>query len=158
MTPKALRILLIVSLTLNVFVLGALGGAAFMWQRAERHERPTVAAVGGGRLRLAGERLSPEQRRAFRRALRETRRAAAPVIEQSRDARSEAARLLSEPAVDQEAVKAALARARAADFALRARLEERVVAFAASLPAEEREALAEGLERRAAPRFRRPAR
>lgn len=148
MTPRALRILLIISLTLNVFALGALAGGAFVWLRAEREAPAGAAAIGGGRLGLAGANLSPPQRRAFRQALRETRRASRPLIERSRESRAEAARLLTQPAVDQAAVKAALARARAADFALRARLEERVIAFGATLPQQEREALAEGLERR----------
>jgi uncharacterized membrane protein len=154
MSARSIRILLILSLTLNVFVVGALAGGAYMWRRAEQAEPSSTAMVGGGRLRLAGEKLSPEHRRPFRQALREARRASAVLIEQSRQGRAEAARLLTQPVVDQGAVRAALARARAADFALRARLEERVVAFAATLPPEERAVLAEGLERRASRRQR----
>lgn len=148
MTAKTARILLIVSLTLNVFVLGAVAGGAFIWMRSDREMSAEATSKGGGRLAIAGATLPSEQRRAFRRALRETRRASRDLIEQSRESRREAKRLLTQDPVDQPAVNAALARARAADIALRARLENRVVAFAATLPPEQRAALAAALERR----------
>ncbi|MDP9415223.1 MAG: periplasmic heavy metal sensor [Pseudomonadota bacterium] len=148
MTAKAFRTLLIISVMLNVFLVGVIAGGAFMWLRAER-PAPTLAAdMRGGRLRIAGAGLSPEYRRAFRAALRETRRESRPLILESRAGRQEAARLLSQPVVNRAAVEAALARARAADIALRARLEERVIGFAVALPAEQRKVLAEGLEPR----------
>ena len=155
MTFNKLRILLFVSLTLNVFVIGALAGGAFIWMRSAGHVPAEAAGRGGGRLGLAGAALPREQRRAFQRALRETRRGSRPIIEQSRESRSEARRLLTEEKVDVAAVNAALTRARAADITVRARLEARVVAFAATLPPEQREALAAALERRP-PRARRP--
>lgn len=159
MTPRAIRILLIVSLTLNVFGVSALAGGAFMWMWTGR---AAPVALTGGRLRLAGEQLPAEQPRAFRQALREVRRDAMPLIAQAREGRLEAGRLLRQPQVDQAAVNAALARARTADLALRSRIEERVVAFAAMLPSDERQMLAEALQRprevgrRADPNSRQP--
>lgn len=152
MSPRRIRSLLIGSLALNIFLLGGIGGGALMWLRSGQ-TGPSVAAPPAERgLRLVGANLSPEHRRPFLRALRETRRASAALIEQSREGRAEAARLLARPVVDQTAVNTALARARAADFALRGRLEQRVVSFAATLSQQERAALADGLERRRRPR------
>jgi uncharacterized membrane protein len=54
--------------------------------------------------------------------------------------------------LDTEALSAALARARNADIALRTKLEERAVDFAATLSYDERRALAESLIRRGAPK------
>lgn len=152
MSPHRLRILLIGSLTLNVFLLGGIGGGALMWLRTDQASPSTASPPSPRGLRLVGASLSPEHRQPFRRALRETRRASAALVDESRAGRAEAARLLARPTVDQAAVNAALARARTADLALRARLEERAVAFAATLPQAERGALAEGLARRRAAR------
>lgn len=150
MTPRTIRILLIVSLTLNVFIFGAVAGGAFMWTRAD--DPPALAQrQSGGGLRQAGGLLPDEQRRAFRQALRGVRQQSAALIEQGREGRQEAARLLSEPTVDQAAVNAALSRARAADIALRARLEDRIVTFAATLPAEQRRTFVDALQRRGQP-------
>ena len=155
MSFRKLRILLIVSLTLNIFVVGALAGGAFVWMWSGSQVPAEAAGRGGGRLGLAAAALPSEQRRAFQRALRETRRASRPLIEQSRESRSAAKRLLTQEPVNLAAVNAALAKARTADIAVRARLEERVVAFAATLPPQQREAIAAALERRPA-RARRP--
>lgn len=148
MTDRKHRMLLIISLTLNVFILGALAGGAFIWTRSAGDMPVEAAANAGGRLGLAAAALPGEQRRALRQALRETRRESRPLVEQSRAHRREARRLMSAELVDVAAVNAALARARAADIRLRGRLEERVVTFAATLPAEQREILAAALERR----------
>ncbi|WP_287173496.1 periplasmic heavy metal sensor [Mesorhizobium sp.] len=73
MSERSIRILLAVSLALNVFVLGAAAGAGYIWQ-AQQGQRDRAGDQRG--LRFAAAGLSPDQRKAFRQALR---RGAAPV-------------------------------------------------------------------------------
>ncbi|MBW6526379.1 periplasmic heavy metal sensor [Sphingomonas sp. RHCKR7] len=134
---------LIVSLILNLFLAGALA-AGYV---SLRYGRGMIAA---GSLRIAGAELPPDQRRAYRAALRETRRAMRPTVLAAREAKAQAAALLARPRVDQAAVLAALDRARVADAAVRAAVERRAVAFAATLPPAQRARLAEAMRRRAA--------
>jgi uncharacterized membrane protein len=56
--------------------------------------------------------------------------------------------LVAAPQLDRAALVAVLARTREADMALRARFENNVVDFAATLSPDEREKLASGLARR----------
>jgi uncharacterized membrane protein len=141
MSPRTLKTLCAVSILLNIFLLGAaIGGAA--WVRA-RHPM-----IGAGSLRIAGSELQRDERRAFRSALRDARREMRPTALAGRQAREEAAALLSAPTLDQAKLTDALARIRAADIAIRAHVEARAIAFAATLPPDERAKLAEGIERR----------
>lgn len=144
MTARRLKIACAVSILLNIFLIGGIAGGVVWW----RTMRPQV---GVGSIRMAGSELSQPQRRAFRVALREERKALRPTLAAGRQARLDAATLLRAPMLDQAALDAALARVRDADFLLRARLEDRAVAFVSTLPHEERVRLAEGLERRAGP-------
>jgi uncharacterized membrane protein len=73
----------------------------------------------------------------------------------SQQAKFDAGTLIGQPTVDQAALKAALAKARAADLATREIIEERAVEFAATLPVEARRLLAEGIIQRITPK--RPA-
>jgi uncharacterized membrane protein len=72
-----------------------------------------------------------------------------PTIVQARTAKAEAALLLRQPVLDQAAVVAALDRARAGDMAVRAAVERRAVAFAATLTQSDRAKLADAMQRRA---------
>ncbi len=132
------------SLALNVILLGGVGGAALtLWRLA-----PVRAAQAGRQpLRMAGDSLTPDRRRAFRAAIRQTNQGLVPVVQQARDARREAARLFIQPQFDRAAVIAALDRAKAADLEARTRLEGAIVDFAAPLSPQERASLAEGLRR-----------
>lgn len=141
MTAK-LRIGLLASIILNLFLAGALvAGYASL--------RTDTRMLNAGSLRIAGAELSAADRRPFRRALRQARQAMRPTIAVSRKAKAEAAALLRQDPVDQAAVIAALDRARIADMAVRAAVERRAVAFAAGLPVADRAKLAEAVERRA---------
>ncbi len=151
MSNRTLRILLIVSLVLNVFVIGGLAGAAIMWQRVET-QRPLAGVGRPARLRQAAEALAPENRRMLRQSVRAAALSLRPQAAQARAARREAARLLVQPTFDRAAFEAALARARAADVTIRTRLEGAVIDAASRLPLAEREALAEGLDRSGAMR------
>jgi uncharacterized membrane protein len=137
------RNLLIASVVLNVFLAGALAGGA-VWIRSGKSGQ-------GYSLEAAGGRLPDQQRMLFRKALREVRRASRDIILDGQQARREAADLLRQPVLDTAALSAALERARNADIAVRTRLEQRIIEFAAAGSAEDRSVLAEGLARRAGP-------
>lgn len=150
MQSRTIKIGLAVSLLLNIFLIGAvIGGATLLKTRYPR--------IMAGAFHVAGAELPANERHGFRAALRDTRRQSMPLTLAARQARQDAADLLQQPVVDQAAVSAALARARAADFALRVRLEERALAFAAALPPADRARLAQGLLRRPGRIARRPA-
>lgn len=135
------RMALVASIILNLFLAGALvAGYASL--------RTNKRMISAGSLRIAGAELPPDQRRAFRSALRETRRSLRPTIVISRAAKAEAADLLRGPTVDRRGVLAALDRARAADMAVRAAVERRAVIFAAGLSRADRARLADAMRRR----------
>jgi uncharacterized membrane protein len=146
MSPRAIKMLLAASLALNIFILGAAAGAGYMWWQAR--ERPQAEAQRG--LRFAAAELSPEQRRAFRQALAEARRRAADDTATARTSREAAARLLAAEPLNAAAVETELARVRAADMALRSRLEQAIVGYAATLSPADRERLVDGLRGRGA--------
>ncbi|WP_241659701.1 periplasmic heavy metal sensor [Sphingomonas glacialis] len=104
--------------------------------------------INAGSLRIAGSELPVAQRRPFRTALRQARRAMRPSIIAGRAARTEAAALLRQPVINQAAVVAALDRARDADMVVRAAVERRAVGYAATLPPDDRAKLADAMQRR----------
>jgi len=147
MNDLSLKRWLIVSLVVNVFVVGAVAGGAARWWLAER----SVAAAEPPRgLRHAADDLAAEQRRSFLLGLRNARRAVAEPLQTAREGRQEVLRLMREPRFEAEAVAQTLARTRAADIAARERFEAAVVDFASTLSPADRQKLADGLARRSA--------
>jgi uncharacterized membrane protein len=151
MSPRKMRILLILSVAVNIFVVGAIAGGSYMWVRGNQ-----AFGVGANWRRDAGVALPPQEREAYRQMIRQTMRDAQPIFGRAAKARGEAARLFVQPQFDAAAANAALAQARAADMQLRTQLEDRIVDFAAKLSFEDRRILAEGLSpgplRRSAPK------
>lgn len=137
-----LRVALIVSVIANIFLAGALVGGAVWLHRG----RPMIAA---GALRVAGSELPQGERHAFRMALHAARRSVWPALVEGRAQRLRAANLLRQPALDEPAILDALARIRVADTAVRAAVESRAVAFAATLPPADRARLADAMVERA---------
>ena len=137
-----LRVALGVSIVLNLFLAAALLAGYVSLRTGGR-------MINAGSLRIAGAELPSSVRKPFRMALRDARRSMRPTIVESRAAKAEAASLLREPVVDQPAINTALDRARAADMAVRAAVERRAVAYAATLPPADRATLAEAMQRRA---------
>ena len=138
--------LLIASLTLNLFLIGGIAGGAYrlFWSdHATLAEKPTQRG-----LRFAADDLTMEQRMAFRKILRETRREARPLIEAAKEKRAEVHKLLAASTFDRQAVNSAISQTREADIALRMRIEDALVNFAETLPQQERIKLAEGLAKR----------
>ena len=133
---------LVASLVLNLFLAGGIAGGAWRWW--------TAAPPQPRGLRFAADELTAEQRQEFRSGLREARRDASVRIQAGREGRQEVFHLLSAPEFDRAALSAVLARTREADTIARARFEGAVVDFAATLSAEDRQKLAQGLARRTA--------
>jgi uncharacterized membrane protein len=144
MKTPSLKLALGLSLALNLLLVSGIAGAALMWSRIAV-QRPSAAARAP--LRQAADGLAPEHRAAFRATVREANRSMAATVQQAREDRRRAAMLFVQPTFDAAAVSAALDGARAADIAVRTRLETAIVGFAATLPAGERSSLAEGLRR-----------
>jgi len=136
------RVALIASVILNLFLAGALVAGLVTLRTGGR-------MINAGSLRIVGAELPKSERRPFRVALREARRAMHPTIVEGRTAKAEAASLLRQPTIDQAAIIVALDRARAADISVRAAVERRAVAFAATLPIADRGRLADAMQRRA---------
>lgn len=137
-----LRVALIASIILNLFLAGALVAGIVSLRSGAR-------MINAGSMRIAGAELPLSERRPFRVALRQARRAMRPTLVEARTAKAQAAMLLRQPVIDQSAVVAALDRARAADMAVRAAVERRAVAYAATLPPADRAKLADAMQRRA---------
>jgi uncharacterized membrane protein len=144
MTDRSFRIVVISLLVLNTFLIGALAGGGLTWIRKTQARADIMP--------LAGEQLPSAQKKALRAALREARKDERQTILEAQQAKVDAASILGQPNLDTEALVAALARARNADLALRTKLEQRAVDFAATLSFDERRALAESLVRRIVPR------
>ncbi len=132
-------ILLVASVVLNIFLLGAIAGSLWRWTHGQG---PGLRASWQAR---AADALPAEQADALRRAVRGVARDNLDLVREGGTARAEAARLFVQPHFDAAAVLGQLDKARAADGALRGRLEGAVVDFAATLPPDQREALARAL-------------
>ena len=136
MNGRSWKIVLVVSLVLNVFLLGAIVGGAYQWFAA--HRRECVGAGAGAAARACASRRSRCRRRsqqAFVDGLKDARREGRQFAREGREGRREVLRLLAAPQLDRAALDAALARTRAADSSLRAKVEGSVADFAATLVA-----------------------
>ncbi len=127
-------VLLIVSLAVNLFLIGAAAGVIALGSR--------MAHLRAGRpipvLRAAAASLRPEDRRAFVATLRQGGRAARPTVLQSRALKREVWASVGEATFDPAAAKAKLRQARALDQDTRTTIEDAVIDFIARLPADER--------------------
>ncbi|MDR6623755.1 periplasmic heavy metal sensor [Caulobacter segnis] len=111
----------------------------------EAASAPVVVGAPRPPLISAGEVLSPESRRAFRKALNEANRRNRPIIQQARAERQAALSALGAPGYDPAEVSRRLATARDLDQQARANVEAALTAFTATLSPPERAALADGL-------------
>ena len=132
------KILLVVSLVLNVFLAGAIASGIWHW-RHHPEERNSWR-------RNVADALPGPQAEAFHQAIKATVGASQPAVIAGRAARAEAVRLFGQPTYDAAAVLQQLDRARAADNILRANIERRVAQFGATLPQDQRQKLAKALE------------
>ena len=137
-----LKTVLIVSLVLNIFLLGAIAGGTYRWVAKQKAE--VVAQQRG--LRFAAAELPQARRDQLREALRQTRRDSLPLIINARAGRLDVVQALAAPQFDRAALDAALARTREADMAVRARVEATVADFANALTPDERLKLVDALQ------------
>ena len=137
--------LLIFSLVLNVFLIGAVVGGLYGWMS---HERGIKVAQQRG-LRFAASELSPDRQADFADALKATRRdpASRALAVAARAGRMNVAQALLAPDFNAAALTAALASTRDADSQLRARIEGTVANFAATLSPDERVKLVDAMQR-----------
>src|SRR5476651_1334064 len=129
MTSRSVRVLVIVSVLLNVFLIGGIVGGGYRWVTAQR----SVAAQQARPLRFAVDGLSKERQQQFADALRQARRDSRTLAQDSREGRLDVSQVLAAPQFDPTALDAALTRTRDADMALRIHVEQTIATFAASL-------------------------
>lgn len=141
MSQRTLSIALIVSLVVNVFVIGAIVGAFGMRMRVEEQRRqPPRAAI----MRMS-EQLPEDVRNRYMAAMRAQGQANRPKMELVRQARADAMRAFAAEPFDAKAASDALARARTAETETRAALETTIVEFAKGLAPEERRIIGQSL-------------
>lgn len=153
MNGHSLKWTLIASLVLNIFLLGAIAGGTYQWFASRPHaaagavqtQAQTQVQAQQHALRFAADQLSDERREQFAQDLQQARRDGRTYVRSGREGRRDVLRLLGEPELNRPALDAALARTRNADEALRARVEQGVADFAASLSPQERAQFADSL-------------
>lgn len=145
MNERSRLILLIASLALNLFLVGTIVGGLVVGQRLRAQRPPPVMA--GPALWAAAHDLPPEQKAAYRQVLRGEGGEARRQLRAAREARAEAWSGLTDEPFNGDAVRRRLAAARAQDTQARGALEDRIVAFAATLSPDERARFVEGLTR-----------
>lgn len=147
MSGRGLLFGLLASLALNLFLVGLGVGA---WALGPRLMQPTPVVVQGpGRAPLpfwaSARALSPQYRPAFNAVLRKALMDKAPDIREARAIKRRAFDAMASGDFDAAKVSAELDRARDLEVGARARLERDIVAFSATLPADERANLAEAM-------------
>ena len=145
MSVKSLKPLLVVSVLLNVFLIGGVGGGLYQWMATAR---PAEAVVNQHGLRQAMIKLPAARRKELRQLLRQNRADSQPLIMAGREARLGVIKQLEAPTLDRAVLVAELAKAREADVALRALVDTTLAQFASNLPQDERQKLVEALYQR----------
>lgn len=143
MNDRRLKLLLALSLGLNLFLCGLMVGERL--REARQPERTPHRRMS---YLSAAERLDPADAERLRALLNQKAEDTRPRVQAVRAARREAAAAMAAPDYDPTAVRSALERARTEELALRREVDEAVIAFALTLSQEDREALAPVLRRR----------
>ena len=133
------KTILIVSLTANLFLVGALIGTLILGSRLA-HERTEARRGDRPGVWSAMQSIPPERQRVLRQMMREQAMRAAPDLRAAREARRAAARLIAAPSYDPAAVEAALRRARDHDLQARAKVDAALAVRLGELTAQERAA------------------
>ena len=141
-SPKYLKPLLVVSVLFNVFLIGGVGGGLYHWLA---NAKPAEAVVNQHGLRQAMVKLPPERRKELRQLLRQNRADSQPLVLAGREARLDVIKQLEAPTLDRAALVWDLGKAREADMALRALVDNTLAQFASTLPRDERQRLVEAL-------------
>ncbi|MFZ3004552.1 MAG: periplasmic heavy metal sensor, partial [Phenylobacterium sp.] len=135
-SQRTLTLALVASVAVNLFVIGAVVGVVVLGHRM----REAVGGVNRPRQPLwsAADTLPPEHQRAYRQLLRGQADPVGGQIRQARQARRDAWGDLGAEPLNGPAVSRRLAEARALEMTARGGVEDRIVAFAATLPPAER--------------------
>ena len=139
-----LKIILAVSLILNVFLVGIgigvfVTGARLTPAQAIRRPVPNIW--------LASEALPPADRSAFRQMLRQEAASVQPELKSVRLARREAAALIAQPNYDPAAVQTSLQQAREGEMHARGEIDAAFAAYLVKLTPKQRADMAEALVR-----------
>ena len=143
MRGRWLTVGLIVSVTLNLFLIGAGGGVLWLGMRMAREN----AVMRAGALVRASRDLPQPDRRNMRLMLRQAWLAVKAPAEQSRALRLDAWGSIADPAATAAQIKQKLAQSRQLDLADRTTVEEKVVDYALALPPADRKIFADGMLR-----------
>ena len=144
--PRWMWIALILSLGLNLLVAGVVASAAW-------HMRGDWDGGPGGRTSAFLNTLPPERAEALRQVLENSRKTLRPLRQESRQIRTEAARLFAAEPLDKEAIAAAQARLNDTDLKIRQAYGQLMTDLAEKMTADERRAFIEWREsRRRGPR------
>jgi uncharacterized membrane protein len=146
LNERGWKIAVVVSLVLNLFLIGAVAGGAVVAWRAMAERSPDRGEAGRA-LGAAARELPPADRRALRRSVRDAAFDARTDLRKARDLRGEAVRLASAETFDRQAVEALLAEARAAELRGRVRVEQGVLDALEEMDAGSRETVAPMLAR-----------
>jgi uncharacterized membrane protein len=141
---RGLKILLALSILLNVFLICADVAAALKWRRLLDEgtlRQPTQLAI-------AARTLDPKVHEGLRQFMRARSAAIRPDFDAARQDRVQAAAIASRPVFDRAAVSALLAKARAEEASGHAKSDEAVLDFMTTMPADQRAKLADGLKAR----------
>jgi uncharacterized membrane protein len=136
LTDRPLKIGLGVSLTANLFLVGAIAGALYM-QAQKPPARPPAPL---GRPCAPGAQRGP-----LRQMLCDQAPTIRPIQQDSAAAKRQAMTLMAAPTYDRAAIGALFDRSRADDMKVRAQMENTILDFAAHLPVDRRERLVEGM-------------
>jgi uncharacterized membrane protein len=141
MSGRWVKLLLAVSLALNLFIFGAAAAVFVLRQQVLAH------AVARDPLVSAADALPAAQRDAFRAMIGARLQALRPGLRDAGLMRREAMIQLASEPFDRAVISADLARGRMDDQAARAQVEEAILDFAAKLPPDQRAVFAKGLIR-----------
>jgi len=137
---------LVASVALNLFLIGAAAGVIALGTQMARSAGARAAAFV-----TATQPLPDADRRAMRQMMRQARDSSLPDIDHSLALRAAAWGSLADPKPDVAAIKQQLAQSRQLDLAIRTRVEEQIVDYAAGLSPANRAIFATGMRRALAP-------
>jgi uncharacterized membrane protein len=145
MRTRWLTVGLIASIVLNLFLIGAGAGVIALGVRMA-HETPAGARRPGA-LVTATEGLPQPDRRNMRLMMRDVLLQVKPDSDRSLALRRAAWGALADPQPDAAAINQKLAESRQADIAVRTRVEQSIVDYAARMPPADRAIFAAGMRR-----------
>jgi uncharacterized membrane protein len=147
MRPRWLVIGLIVSVALNLFLIGAGAGIIALGSRMARENTGERVAA----LFWATQDLPQPDRRQMRLTLAALRKQVSADTDRSVALRVAAWSALADPKPDTAAIEQKLAQSRQIDVATRALVEQKIIAYVAAMPPSDRAIVAAGMQKALVP-------